>query len=106
MRPRRFYVALLTIATAACTARVVYTLTVARHARHSLDELAYAGAAVSISEGHWFNFAPLFSAHREQIADHGPLTAFLLAPTALLTDHSVTAMRITVAVFGSIVVIL
>jgi len=106
MRPRRFYVALLAIATAAFTGRVVYTLTVARHARHSLDELAYAGAATSVSEGHWFNFAPLFSAHRVQIADHGPLTSLVLAPTALLTDHSVDAMRITVAVVGSIVVVL
>jgi 4-amino-4-deoxy-L-arabinose transferase-like glycosyltransferase len=106
MRPRRFYVALMAIATAACTGRVVYTLTVARHTTHSLDELAYAGAAISLSEGHGFNFAPLFSAHRVQIADHGPLTSFVLAPTALVTDHNLDAMRITVAVFGSIVVIL
>ncbi len=116
MSGRRFWIGLGLVAAVALAGRVAYILTVTRHqqvpatleglpgAYRAFDELYYEGTAEQLADGVWFK--SLHGDGGAEDAEHPPLTAFVLAPVAWVTDGSSLAMRLAVAVAGTGVVVL
>ncbi len=63
------------------------------------DETWYVHVASSVLHGHGFRFDGV------QTALHGPLAVLLLVPATLLEPHGYTAQRLTMAVLGSLSIV-
>jgi 4-amino-4-deoxy-L-arabinose transferase-like glycosyltransferase len=108
--PRRFWRILLLIVLAALALRVGYVLLAKRHEPAKGDQIYYVAQANTLARGDGFTDPRDGS----QTAEHPPLTALALTPTAWLaqqidgvgtsSDH-VLPMRLTMTVFGALVVL-
>ncbi len=104
---RRFWRTLLLIVLAALVLRVGYVLVAKRHEPALGDQIYYVAQANTLARGDGFTDPRDGS----QTAEHPPLTALALAPTAWVAeqlssggDH-LLAMRLTMTVFGALVVL-
>jgi 4-amino-4-deoxy-L-arabinose transferase-like glycosyltransferase len=117
---RRFAALLLLVVVLGLTVRVVYVVAVTRHQEYpppigqgspparSFDEIYYVNGADAIVSGHGFRFAQLPGnpeALWEEQGEHPPLTSLLFAPSRALFDGGETAMRLTVAFAGALLVL-
>jgi len=91
-------VLLLVLVAAACL-RVGYVLSVTQHDTRFYDAAYYELQARSLAEGRGF-VNPFPDAPDEEVADHPPLTVFVLAPEAELPGDSQLWMRFTMVAFG------
>jgi 4-amino-4-deoxy-L-arabinose transferase-like glycosyltransferase len=107
---RRFWRILLLIVLAALALRVGYVLIAKRSERAKGDQIYYVAQANTLARGDGFTDPRDGS----QTAEHPPLTALALTPTAWVADQispsddtqaHVLAMRLTTAVFGTAVVL-
>lgn len=117
MGHRSFATVLLTIVVFSFAGRVAYIVTVTRHQKNpsltspvsgavrSFDELYYQEGARHLVKGEGFK-TPLLGPPNEEAAYHPPMTILVLAPAAWLAGGSVVAMRLTMALAGSVVVAL
>ncbi len=92
---------LLLVLAGALGVRVVYVATVTNHDRHFYDAFWYEFEAVAIGNGHGVINA-VFNQPDHPNADHPPLTSVVLVPIAKLTDGSQLAMKVTMAVLGTV----
>ena len=104
---RRFWRILLLIVLAALALRVGYVLLAKRHEPRRGDQIYYAAQANTLARGEGFTDPRDGS----QTAEHPPLTALALTPTAWVaeqfnagSDH-VLPLRLTMTVFGAAVVL-
>lgn len=103
---RRFWRLLLAIAAGALLLRIGY-IVVAKSGEAPLgDQIYYHAQAGANADGRWFRDAT----DDGHTAEHPPLTALALTPTAWMTEriagtNSVMANRFTVAMFGAAVVV-
>jgi 4-amino-4-deoxy-L-arabinose transferase-like glycosyltransferase len=104
----RFWRALLLIVLAALAFRVGYVLLAKYDEERKGDQIYYNVAANQLARGDWFTDPRDGS----QTAQHPPLTAIALLPTSFVAeqvdedgDH-VLPQRLTMAVFGAVVVLL
>lgn len=104
---RRFWRILLLIVLAALALRVGYVLLAKRHEPALGDQIYYVAQANTLARGDGFTDPRDGS----QTAEHPPLTALALTPTAWVAeqlssggDH-VLAMRLTMTIFGAAVVL-
>lgn len=117
---RRFGALLLLIAVVGLAGRVVYVVTVTRHQEYpppigagsppsrSFDEIYYVNGADAIVSGEGYRFAQLPGNPRalwEEQGEHPPLTSLFFVPAEALTDGSETAMRLTVAFAGGVLIL-
>lgn len=100
-RDRSFLLALGAVMLAAFCLRAAYVMVEKRDEPLMGDAIYYSAQANTIADGRWFEdpFRP-----GQPAADHPPLTALALAPVSLVSDGSVTAQRLGVALFGSFAV--
>ncbi len=107
---RRFWRILLLIVLAALALRVGYVLIAKRHEPAKGDQIYYVAQANTLAHGDGFTDPRDGS----QTAEHPPLTALALTPTAWLAqqlgDHdassdNVLPMRLTMTIFGALVVL-
>ena len=104
---RRFWRTLLLIVLAALVLRVGYVLVAKRHEPALGDQIYYVAQANTLARGDGFTDPRDGS----QTAEHPPLTALALTPTAWVAeqlssggDH-LLAMRLTMTAFGALVVL-
>jgi len=90
---------LLLILVAAAGLRVGYVLSVTQHDTRVYDAAYYELQARALAEGRGF-VNPFPEAPEEEVADHPPLTVFVLAPEAELPGDSQLWMRFTMVAFG------
>jgi 4-amino-4-deoxy-L-arabinose transferase-like glycosyltransferase len=117
---RRFGALLLLIAVLGLAGRVVYVLAVTRHQEYpppigqgtppsrSFDEIYYVNGADAIVSGEGFKFAQLPGNPRalwEEQGEHPPITSALFVPSRALFDDGQTAMRLTVALAGGLLIV-
>ena len=104
---RRFWRILLLIVLAALALRVGYVLLAKRHEPALGDQIYYVAQANTLARGDGFTDPRDGS----QTAEHPPLTALALTPTAWAAEHlssggdHVLAMRLTMTFFGAAVVL-
>lgn len=108
--PRRFWRTLLLIVLAALALRVGYVLVAKRHEPALGDQIYYVAQTNTLARGEGFTDPRDGS----QTAEHPPLTALALTPTAWLAQHlgsvgassdHVLPMRLTMTLFGAAVVL-
>jgi 4-amino-4-deoxy-L-arabinose transferase-like glycosyltransferase len=117
---RRFAALLLLIVVLGLTLRVVYVVAVTRHQEfpppigqgsppaRSFDEIYYVNGADAIVSGNGFEFAQLPGnpeALWEEQGEHPPLTSLFFVPSRAVFDGGETAMRLTVALAGAVLVL-
>ncbi|HZR14680.1 MAG TPA: glycosyltransferase family 39 protein [Acidimicrobiia bacterium] len=98
---RAFLVRVAPIALAGLAIRVVYVLVFRMHTKLSGDEVFYSYQANALADGKGFN-SPFTG---KPAADHPPLTAIVLTPASWIWHHSVLAQRLTMALVGTILVV-
>ena len=92
------------IVAAAFALRAAYVITVTRHDHHWTDAFWYVMQANTIGQGRGI-VVPVFTPPVRPSAYHPPLTSVVLAPVARLTGGDDTAMRLTMAFLGCLVVL-
>ena len=95
---------LLLVLLLALTLRITYVAAVTRHDHHLYDALWYTIGADMFAQGKG-PVVPVFTPPRRPSAEHPPLTSIILAPATKFTHGSQTAMRLTMACLGCIVVL-
>src|SRR5919201_5279906 len=104
---RRFWRILLLIVLGALALRVGYVLVAKRHEPRLGDQIYYAAQANTLARGEGFTDPRDHS----QTAEHPPLTALALTPTAWVAEQinpggeHVLPLRLTMTVFGAGVVL-
>jgi 4-amino-4-deoxy-L-arabinose transferase-like glycosyltransferase len=103
---QRFLLTLVAIAIAAFAGRAIYILTVTQHETAFYDRVYYEELAKGLADGDGFKAPASFGTPDAEDALHPPLTAITLAPVARVTGDNELAMRLTVALAGTGVVLL
>ncbi len=105
MSARRFAALLLLVAGLAFVGRAAYVIAVTNGEVAIFDEIYYQRLAEGLADGEGFTIPPAFGNPRLDDAERPPLTALALTPAAWLTGDSELAMRLTVALAGTGVVV-
>jgi asparagine N-glycosylation enzyme membrane subunit Stt3 len=106
---RRFWRILVLIALAAFAVRVAYVAFAKTNQPIRGDQLFYNAEANRMADGDLFiepfdPHPPPLIGH-DPAADHPPLTVMVLTPVSFVTGHNLVAQRLTMAVLGTLAVI-
>jgi hypothetical protein len=110
---RRFWRVLLLIAMAALVLRVGYVAFAKTNQPVQGDQLFYNSEANRLARGDGFlePFDPqalsrgVIREGKDPAADHPPLTVIVLAPVSFVTSHALIPQRLTMAVLGTVAVV-